>query len=206
MKENTVNNITCKLLPDSYSLYINGDIEESTLNDFRKDVNEKIDEIEKTVIEQNTALIAMGIDGEGLKIKLPSFNVYINTYGGDVYAGLGICDIIEELTKNYVVNIICSGYIMSMGIPIILSGTHRIAHKNTSFMIHEISAFSWDKLTKIKEDVKETERLNNILKSIIVEKTKITMKKIDDWYEKKLDVFMSSDEALKCGLIDEIIS
>lgn len=206
MAESSTNDITCKLLPDSYTLYINGDIEESTLIDFRKQVNEKLDEIEKTVMEQNAALVAMGIDIEGAKIKLPSFDIYINTYGGSVYAGLGICDIIEELAKGYVVNIICSGYIMSMGIPIILSGTHRVAHKNTTFMIHEISSFSWDKLTKVKEDVKETERLNNIMKSIIVEKSKITMKKIDDWYEKKLDVFMSAEEALKYGLIDEIVS
>ena len=206
MTENSANDITCKLLPESYTLYINGNIEESTLINFSKEVNEKLDEIEKIVMAQNATLVAMGIDLEGAKIKLPVFNIYINTYGGSVYPGLGICDIIEDLAKNYVVNIICSGYIMSMGIPIILSGTHCIAHKNTTFMVHEISSCGWGKLTEIKEDVKETERLNNILKSIIVEKTKITMKKIDDWFEKKLDVFMSSEEALKYGIIDEIIS
>ena len=92
-----------------------------------------------------------------------------------------------------------------MGIPIILSGTVRYAYKNTTFMIHEVSSFGWGKLTQIKEDVKETERLNSILKDIICKKSKVTKKEINEWYEKKRDVFLSAEEAKDYGLIDEII-
>lgn len=199
------NDLICKQMPDSMDIYISGDIDENSLEKFRKDINDKLEEIDKIISEQSTVLISLGISREDCKIRVPSFNIYINTYGGSVYPGLGICDMIEELTRNYDVNIICSGYIMSMGIPIMLSGTKRLAHKNTTFMIHEISTFTWDKLSKVKEDVKETERLNNILKDIIVKNSKVTKKEINDWYEKKIDKFMDVEEALKYGLIDEII-
>ena len=72
-------------------------------------------------------------------------------------------------------------------------------------MIHEITGCSWDKFSKIKEDVKEFERLNKIIKSIILEKTKITKAEIDDWFIKKMDVFMSAKDALKYGIVTKII-
>lgn len=203
--EDTKKELNLRTMPEYYDLYITGDIEEQTLIDFRKSVLEKTKEVDDIIIEHVAILQTMGIEKEEAKLRVPDFNIHINTYGGSVYPGLGICDIITELAKNFNVNIFCSGYIMSMGVPIILSGTKRFAYKNTTFMIHEISGFGWGKLTEIKEDLKETERLNNILKDIICKKSKVTKKEINEWYEKKRDVFLSAEEAKDYGLIDEII-
>lgn len=203
--EDTKKELNLRTMPEYYDLYITGDIEEQTLIDFRKSVLEKTKEVDDIIVEHVAILQAMGMEKEDAKLRVPDFNIHINTYGGSVYAGLGICDIIEELAKQFNVKIFCSGYIMSMGIPIILSGTVRYAYKNTTFMIHEISSFGWGKLTQIKEDVKETERLNIILKDIICKKSKVTKKEINEWYEKKRDVFLSAEEAKDYGLIDEII-
>jgi ATP-dependent Clp protease protease subunit len=203
--EDTKKELNLRTMPEFYDLYITGDIEEQTLIDFRKSVLEKTKEVDDIIVEHVAILQAMGMEKEDAKLRVPDFNIHINTYGGSVYAGLGICDIIEELAKQFNVKIFCSGYIMSMGIPIILSGTVRYAYKNTTFMIHEVSSFGWGKLTQIKEDVKETERLNIILKDIICKKSKVTKKEINEWYEKKRDVFLSAEEAKDYGLIDEII-
>ena len=203
--EDTKKELNLRTMPEYYDLYITGDIEEQTLIDFRKSVLEKTKEVDDIIIEHVAILQTMGIEKEEAKLRVPDFNIHINTYGGSVYPGLGICDIITDLAKNFNVNIFCSGYIMSMGVPIILSGTKRFAYKNTTFMIHEISGFGWGKLTEIKEDLKETERLNNILKDIICKKSKVTKKEINEWYEKKRDVFLSTVEAKDYGLIDEII-
>ena len=197
--------VSCKRLPESYELYINGNISEETLIDFKKDIHDKLDEIEEIISEMSRTIVSLGSGIESIKANLPEFNIHVTTYGGDVYAGLGICDLIKELSRTYKVNMICSGYIMSMGIPIILSGTEVYAYENSTFMIHEITACCWDKFSKIKEDVKEFERLNKILKSIILEKTKITKAEIDDWFIKKMDVFMSAKEALKYGIVTKII-
>lgn len=203
--EDTKKELNLRTMPEFYDLYITGDIEEQTLIDFRKSVLEKTKEVDDIIVEHVAILQAMGMEKEDAKLRVPDFNIHINTYGGSVYAGLGICDIIEELAKQFNVKIFCSGYIMSMGVPIILSGTVRYAYKNTTFMIHEVSSFGWGKLTQIKEDVKETERLNGILKDIICKKSKVTKKEINEWYEKKRDVFLSAEEAKDYGLIDEII-
>lgn len=203
--EDTKKELNLRTMPEFYDLYITGDIEEQTLIDFRKSVLEKTKEVDDIIVEHVAILQAMGMEKEDAKLRVPDFNIHINTYGGSVYAGLGICDIIEELAKQFNVKIFCSGYIMSMGVPIILSGTVRYAYKNTTFMIHEVSSFGWGKLTQIKEDVKETERLNTILKDIICKKSKVTKKEINEWYEKKRDVFLSAEEAKDYGLIDEII-
>lgn len=205
MSKDTIKDLTCRVLPQSYDLYINGSIDESTLIDFKKDVNEKLDDIEEIVGELEKTVASLNIGVETLKTTLPEFNIHLSTYGGEVYAGLGIYDIISHLVKTYTVNVYCSGYIMSMGIPIMLAGTNVFAFENTTFMIHEISSLSYGKLTEIKEDVKEAERLNKIIKNIIIEKSKITKAEIDDWYSHKSDVFMTAKEALKNGLIKEII-
>jgi hypothetical protein len=42
------------------------------------------------------------MEKEDAKLRVPDFNIHINTYGGSVYAGLGICDIIEELAKQLI--------------------------------------------------------------------------------------------------------
>lgn len=203
--EDTKKELNLRTMPEFYDFYITGDIEEQTLIDFRKAILEKTKEVDDIITEHVAILQAMGMEKEDAKLRVPDFNIHINTYGGSIYPGLGICDIIEELSKNFNVKIFCSGYIMSMGIPIILSGSVRYAYKNTTFMIHEVSSFGWGKLTQIKEDVKETERLNNILKDIICKKSKVTKKEINEWYEKKRDVFLSAEEAKDYGLIDEII-
>jgi ATP-dependent Clp protease protease subunit len=205
MSDKETKNIECKSMPDFYDIYISGDITEDTLKDLRKDIHEKLDEIEDIVYGQVSILQTIGINKDSVSIKLPCFNIHINTYGGEVYPGFGICNILEDLAKTYEVNIYCSGYIMSMGIPIILSGSKRFAYKNTTFMIHEISGYNFGKLAEIKDNVKELERLNKLVKYIIIAKTKISPKEIKDWYYAKKDVFLSAEEALKYGIIDEII-
>lgn len=125
----------------------------------------------------------------------------LSTPGGYCYDGLGLCDLLSK----YDVTCICSGYIMSMGIPILLSCKHRKAYKNTTFMIHAVSSITMGKLDEMKDDVKETERLNDIIDDIIIANSGITKSRIKEMHEKKQDWFMSAEEALKLGLIDEII-
>ena len=142
--------ITCKKLPISYDLYINGDINETTLAYFKRDVNEKLSDIRDITDDMTQVFGSLNIDIIP-NITLPEFDIHLTTYGGDVYAALGVYDIIKNLTGDYTVNIICSGYVMSAGIPIILAGTNRCAYENTTFMIHEISSLSLDKLSKMKK-------------------------------------------------------
>ena len=129
--------------------------------------------------------------------------LYLNTYGGSVYDGLSLINTIEH--SKAPIYTICSGSAMSMGLPILLSGSNRYAYKYSTILYHEITTYVWDKIEQVKQDLKETERLQVIIDNIVLEKTNILKEKLDDIKERKIDWFIPADEALKLGIIDEIL-
>lgn len=140
---------------------------------------------------------------EDINLELPHIQLLLSTYGGCVYDGLALYDVIKK--SNTKVDIICSGKIMSMGIILTLAGHTRKAYKNTTFMIHSVSGWAVGKLEEMEESAEECKRLNNILFDIISSNTKITKSELKEIKKLKKDWFMTAEEALKYGLIDEII-
>lgn len=136
-------------------------------------------------------------------VEMPHIQVLLSTYGGDVYDGLSLYDAIKK--SNTEVDITCFGKIMSMGIIILLASKNRKAYRNTTFMIHEISSGAIGKLADLEESVDEAKRLNKVLFDIIEKETKITKAQLEEIYNKKQDWFITAEEALKLGLITEII-
>jgi len=131
--------------------------------------------------------------------------LYINSPGGSVTAGLGIYD-----TMNYIksdVSTICVGLAASMGAFLLAAGTkgRRFATPNAEIMIHQplISGGLSGQTTEIKihadHMVKTREKLNKLLS----EKTGQSLEQIEKDTER--DHYMTAEEALKYGLIDEII-
>ncbi len=130
-------------------------------------------------------------------------NIYINSPGGSVSAGLAIYD-----TMNYIksdVSTICIGCAASMGAFLLSSGTKgkRYSLPNSEIMIHQPLGGAKGQASEIKiaaEHILNTrEKLNNIL-SINTGQDIHTIEKDTD-----RDNYMSSKEALDYGLIDKII-
>ena len=136
-------------------------------------------------------------------VEMPHIQVLLSTYGGDVYDGLSLYDAIKN--SNTEVDITCFGKIMSMGIIILLASKNRKAYRNTTFMIHEISSGAIGKLADLEESVDEAKRLNKVLFDIIEKETRITKSQLEKIYNKKQDWFITAEEALKLGIITEII-
>lgn len=146
--------------------------------------------------------------GQDYKREEVIFNFHLSSYGGNVYDGLAICDMLNKLDNDdngITVNLYCEGKVMSMGIPICLSVNNRFASKHTTFMFHDISTFTMGKLENIKEDIKETERLQKMVMDIITKNSKVTASELKSWNKKKTDKFMSAEEALKKEIIKEIL-
>lgn len=125
--------------------------------------------------------------------------IYINSYGGSVYDGLGIIDAMRRMKSP--VKTICIGKAMSMGALILMCGDTRLATKLSTIMFHEISSWAVGKISDMKVQYEETERLTKIINSMIKERTKI--ENPETVLEK--DMYMSSEEALKLNIIDEIL-
>jgi ATP-dependent Clp protease protease subunit len=129
--------------------------------------------------------------------------LYINSPGGSVYDGMAIYDTIQYIKPD--VQTIGIGLQASMGAFLLSSGTKgkRFALPNARIMIHQPSSGTRGKITDqeimLKEGVYLKQRLNEILSKNTGQKISKIEKDADR------DFWMSADEAVKYGLIDEVI-
>jgi ATP-dependent Clp protease protease subunit len=96
--------------------------------------------------------------------------IYINSNGGCVYSGLSLYDTI--VGSHCPIKTICVGSAMSMALILFLAGDERSATENSTFMSHSVGSGTVGKLDVMNTDLKETERLNEVLLSILAERTK----------------------------------
>lgn len=130
-------------------------------------------------------------------------NLYINSPGGSVTAGMAIYD-----TMNYVkceVSTICMGLAASMGAFLLSSGAKgkRFALPNSEIMIHQPSGGARGQATEIQIVAENILKTKKRLNEILAANTGQTVEKIAEDTER--DNFMSSQEALEYGLIDRIL-
>jgi len=130
--------------------------------------------------------------------------MYINSPGGSVTSGFGILD-----TMNYVkpqIHTICLGQAASMAAVLLSVGQKgkRSALKNSRIMIHQPLGGVQGQATDIEIHTKEILYLKHKLNTIMSNNTGKTVKQIES--DTNRDNFMSSEEALEYGLIDQILS
>mgnify|MGYP000981428403 FL=1 len=129
--------------------------------------------------------------------------MYINSPGGVVTSGFSIFD-----TMNYIkpdVATICLGQAASMGAFLLSSGQKgkRYALPNARIMIHQPLGGAQGQATEIEIQTKEILRIKRNLNEILSANTCQKLAKIEKDTDR--DFFMSADEALKYGLIDQIL-
>jgi ATP-dependent Clp protease protease subunit len=127
----------------------------------------------------------------------------INTYGGYIYDKWALIDTI--MTSETPVITMAMGKVMSAGIFILLAGDKRIGNKHTSYMIHNLSGGAGGQPDDIKDSYEHMKVLEQMGKDFILSRTSISKEKLDDLYKTKTDWYFSSKEALKYGIIDEVI-
>lgn len=138
-----------------------------------------------------------------LKYTPKPIKIYIDSYGGYVYQILGLISVME--TSKTSIHTICTGTAMSCGFVMLISGHKRFAYKHSTMMYHQVSALKYGKMKDLEESVFESKRLQKKIEELTLEKTKITEKLLKKNYKKKQDWYMTSKEAKKLGVIDEIL-
>ncbi len=181
-------------LPMKRNLLLYNEIDSETI----KETSQKIIEINENdeYLEKLYAVHDLAYKRKPIKLRLES-------YGGEIYPGLGLSSLIESSkTPVYTYGV---GSCMSITFLILISGHRRFAYKYSTLMNHQGSGFLFGTLKDIEENVKEYQRLEKICNKIILEKTNITQEKLDKIYKRKKDFYFTAQEALKLGVIDEII-
>ena len=130
--------------------------------------------------------------------------MYINSPGGVITSGLSILD-----TMNYLkcdVSTVCFGQAASMGAVLLSCGSKgkRFALPNSRVMIHQPLGGARGQATDIEIQAKEILTLKEKLNKILAEKTNQSLKKIASDTER--DYFMNAEEAVKYGLVDEVLT
>ena len=131
-------------------------------------------------------------------------NLYVNSPGGSVTAGLGIYDTMQYVKPP--INTICLGQAASMGAFLLTAGTKgkRFALPNARVMIHQPMGGFQGQATEIDIHAREILKIRERLNEIMAKHTGQSLEKIA--FDTERDHFMSAEEAKRYGLIDEVIT
>lgn len=129
--------------------------------------------------------------------------LYINSPGGGVYAGLGLYDTMQFVTPD--IATICTGMAASMAAVLMAAGApgKRSALKHSRIMMHQPSAGAMGQASDVEITVNEVRKIKNELYDILSDHTGQTPEKIAK--DSNRDYWMTSDEAKVYGLIDEVL-
>ncbi|MCP4553209.1 MAG: ATP-dependent Clp endopeptidase proteolytic subunit ClpP [Bacteroidetes bacterium] len=129
--------------------------------------------------------------------------IYLNTPGGSVYAGLGIYDTMQYISSS--VATICTGMAASMGAILLCAGEKgkRTALKHSRVLIHQPMGGAHGQASDIEITAREIQKLKKELYDIISLHSGQTYKKV--WKDSDRDFWMTADEAKKYGMIDEVL-
>ena len=129
--------------------------------------------------------------------------IYINSPGGSVTAGLAIYDTMQQISPDIVT--ICFGVAASMGAFLLSGGTKgkRLALPNSRIMIHQPLGGAQGQAVEIEIQAKEILFLKETLNKLLAEHTGQTLEKIVEDTER--DYFLSPSEAVNYGLIDKVL-
>src|SRR5690554_1226864 len=129
--------------------------------------------------------------------------IYINSPGGSVYAGLGIYDTMQYISPD--VATICTGMAASMAAVLLCAGAKgkRAALKHSRVMIHQPSGGAQGVASDMEINLREMLKVKNELYEIISEHSGQSF----DWVEKSSDrdYWMTSSEAKEYGMVDEVL-
>jgi len=131
-------------------------------------------------------------------------NMYINSPGGVVTAGLAVYDTMQFLKTP--ISTICIGQAASMGALLLAAGDKgkRYALPNARIMIHQPLGGAQGQATDIEIQTHEILRIKKLLNEILAKHTGQPLAKIEKDTDR--DFYMTAEEAVKYGLVDEVIT
>src|SRR5215210_5177396 len=130
-------------------------------------------------------------------------NLYINSPGGSVSAGLAMYDTMQFLTCD--VNTYCIGMAASMGAVLLAAGTKgkRFALPNSDIMIHQVSGGAQGTASDVERTVEFMYKLKKRLIRIMATHTGKTIEQVGN--DSDRDYYMSAEDAMNYGLVDTVV-
>ena len=132
---------------------------------------------------------------------------YLSTYGGnadDMFALYDLMRVVREETEIHTVGL---GKVMSAGVLILAAGTkgRRYIGKNCRVMIHSVMGGNAGSLHNMLNEMDAIEKLQEMYINCLVSETKLTETKIKKMLERKVNIYLSAEEAVEYGIADHIV-
>ena len=176
---------------------------------------ERAYDIYSRLLKDRIIFIGTGIDDQMANIVIAQLlflqmqdpkkdiNIYINSPGGSVTAGLAIYDTMQFVTCD--VNTYCIGMAASMGAVLLAAGTKgkRYALPNSDIMIHQVSGGARGTASDVERTVDFMYKLKRRLNRILAHHTGKSTEQIEKDADR--DNYMSAAEAAEYGLVDKVL-
>jgi len=180
--------------PKDRNLFFSRQVNQSSINDLSTSIIE---------ISEHDQYIKKIYEAHDLVYNPKPIKIYIDSYGGYVYQCLGLIGIIEACKTE--IHTIVTGCAMSCGFLIGISGHKRFGYERSTYLYHQVAGGAFGKVKDIEEELVEILRLQEIVEDITLKNTSISRKMLEKAYKGKKDWYLDSKEAIKLGVIDEII-
>jgi len=132
---------------------------------------------------------------------------YISTWGGDARGMFAIYDTMRTIRESCNIDTYGLGKVMSAGVLLLAAGTKgkRRIGKNCRVMIHSVIAGSHGSFHSLLNEIEAVEHLQQMYVDALVEETKMTKKQLKKMLERKVNVYLSAEEAVELGIADIIM-
>ena len=132
---------------------------------------------------------------------------YISTYGGSADDMFALYDIMRQIKKTTEIHTIGMGKVMSAGVLLLAAGTkgERKIGKYCRVMIHSVIGGSHGSLPNLANEMEAMQQIQKDFCEALVAETSMTEKQLKDLLERKVNVYLSAQEAVELGIADTII-
>jgi len=180
--------------PKARTLYLPEQVNQESMNKLTKNI---ID------INDSDVYLTKLYELHDIDYRPQPIRLYIDSYGGAVYQCFGLLGVMDK--SKTPIHTIVTGAAMSCGFMILISGHKRFGYELSTPLYHQVSTGFRGKVQDMEEKLEESKRLQKKIEDITFARTSISKKKLNEILKNKKDWFMTAEEALALGVIDEII-
>tara|TARA_Y100000593_G_C4281750_1_gene323152 strand:+ start:560 stop:1213 length:654 start_codon:yes stop_codon:yes gene_type:complete len=179
--------------PDLRTMMLYGEVEE-----------EKIQEliVGLIMLTEGATAKAYGEDG-----YLKPINFYISTYGGAADDMFALYDVMNVVKPSCDIQTIGIGKVMSAGVLLLAAGTKgkRYITKHCRVMIHSVAAGAGGQMHNLENEMKAIKNLQDEYINALVANTELTKRQLTKILDRKVNVYLTAEEAIEYGIADHIL-
>ena len=131
----------------------------------------------------------------------------ISTYGGSAADMFSIYDVMRIVRNECEIHTLALGKVMSAGVLLLAAGTKgkRFIGKHCRIMLHSVVGASHGAIHNLENEMDEIRWLQEQHIKCLVEETKLTRRELKRILNRKVNVYLTAEEAVKFGIADEIV-